>query len=76
MGNRDSGTVILKHQNENTLYRNTGYIETSYNKLRIPYNIMWQLVKTNRLIDNGKFYKVELETVMKHHTKYSFSQFT
>ena len=46
-------------RNKNTLFRNTGYIETGYNKLMITYYIMQQLVKTNRFINNGKFYKVE-----------------
>ena len=32
-------------QNKNYLFRNTGYIETGYNKLRIPYYIMQQLVR-------------------------------
>ena len=45
-------------RNKNTSFRNTGYIETGYNKLRIPYYIMQQLVKTNRFINIGKFNKV------------------
>ena len=43
----------MKNLKKNTLFRNTGYMETGYNKLRIPYYIMWQLVKTNRFINNG-----------------------
>ena len=54
-----SGQITNK-QKKNSLFRNTGYIETGYNKLRIPYYIMQQLVKTNHFINNGKFYKVEL----------------
>ena len=34
-----------KTTNENSLFRNKGYIETDYNKLRLPYYIMQQLVK-------------------------------
>ena len=47
-------------QNKNSLFRNTGYIETGYIKLRNPSHIMQQLVKTIHFIKNGKFYKVEL----------------
>ena len=37
-------------QNENSLFRNTGNIETDYNKLRIPYYIMQQLEKQFTLL--------------------------
>ena len=51
--------VDVNKQNKNTLLRNTGHIETGYNKLRNLYYIMQQLVETNRFINNGNFYKVE-----------------
>ena len=56
---RGRSSCTNKQTNKNTLFRNTGYSETVYNKLRIPYYIMQQLVKTNRFINIGKFYKVE-----------------
>ena len=53
-----SEATTNKQQNKNTLFRKTGYIGTGYNKLRIPYFIMQQLVRINRFINSGKIYKV------------------
>ena len=55
------------------LFRNTGYIETGYIKLRIPYYIMQQLVKQITLLIMVNSTKLKLKKVMKHHINCTFN---
>ena len=61
-------------QNKNYLFRNTGYIKTDYNKLRIPYYIMQQLVKQITLlilVNSTKLILKSYETSYKIHFYFS-----
>ena len=69
-----AATAYKQTTNKISLFRNSGYIETDYNKLKIPYYIMQQLVKQITLlimVNSTKLILKSYETSYKIHFYFS-----